>query len=445
MPLSRVRGHCHLETSRKPPRVIGLAGAVLLNLNGVVGAGIFALPALLYAGAGSLAPLAILAFALLTAATLAIVARLSTLFDQSGGPQLYVEHAFGRFAGFEAGWCMLGANLSARAANFHVIVSYLAAIFPVFDDPAIRMATILALIAMFALLAISGTRRSIGALWIGTAFKLAPIMLLCLMGLAANGLPTQFVPPQFSQVEATALLLAYAFSGGAVASISAGETRNPHRTIYWSMFINLAIIALLYALVQLAYVAIAPEAANADRPLAAAGEAVFGPWGGILIGIAAIFSIGTGQLTYFVAMPRILYAMGRRGLLPERFTSISSRFDTPWFAITSYATVVAGLAITGTFQSLATLMVAAESLVGLAVIAAFIAMWRRNAGGVASELGVKWGLVSVVATVFTLWLLAQVPLSAALPTLAILVAGGLAFRLARRTDGDVEQIHISQT
>ncbi len=425
----------------KPPRVIGLAGAVLINLNGVVGAGIFALPALLYAGAGSYAPLAIFLFALLTAASLAIVAKISTRFDQSGGPQLYIENAFGRFAGFEAGWCILGANLAARAANFHVIVSYLAAIFPVFDNPALRVATIIALITLFTLFAISGTRRSIGAMWLGTALKIAPILLLCVVGLAANGLPVGYVAPDFSQVEATALLLAYAFSGGAVSSISAGETRDAQRTVFLSMFINIAIIALLYALVQLAYVAIAPDAANADRPLASAAEAVFGPWGGVLIAIAAIFSIGTGQLTYFVAMPRLLYGMGRRGLLPEIFASIS-RFETPWFAISVYGVVVAGLALSGTFQSLATLMVATEMLVVFGVLATFVAMWRRNTGGIAADLGVGWAAITAIAVAFALWLLAQIPWSAALPTLGILVVGGVVFMLARRSGGAFEPVVV---
>mgnify|MGYP000586767605 CR=1 FL=1 len=430
------------DRDRKPPRVIGLGSAVLINLNGVVGAGIFALPALLYAGAGSLAPLAIFAFALLTASVLAVFGKLSTLFDQSGGGQLYIETAFGRFAGFEAGWCILGANIAARAANFHVIVSYLAAVFPVFDDPAMRTATILALIAAFTLLAISGTRRSIGAVWVGTVLKLAPILLLCCVGLVTNGLPSTFVPPQFSEVEATALLLAYAFSGGAMSTIAAGETKDPHRTVYLSMFINLAIIAALYALVLLAYVAIAPADANVDRPLAAAADAVFGSWGGVLIGVAAIFSIGTGQLTYFVAMPRLLYGMGRRGLLPAAFARVSPRFDTPWFAIAVYGLVVAFLALSGTFQSLAALLVAAETLVLLAVLVAFAAMWRRNTAGMAATTGPRWLAILLVAAAFELWMLAQVPLSAALPTLGILVAGGLVFLLARRSGGDVEPIHL---
>ncbi|WP_271078841.1 APC family permease [Aurantiacibacter sp. MUD61] len=434
-----------MDQSYKPPRVIGLAGATLMNLNGVIGAGIFALPALLYAGAGSYAPLAIFAFALLSCSTLAIFGRLSTRFDQSGGPQLYVEYAFGRFAGFEAGWCIMGANIAARAANFHVIVAYLAAIFPVFDDPVIRLVTIMALIAAFTLLAISGTRRSIGALWVGTALKVTPILLLCIVGLFTSGIPDEFVAPQFSEVEATALLLAYAFSGGGVSTITAGETRNAQRTVFLSMYINLAIVAALYVLVQLTYVAIAPEAANMDRPLAAAGEAVFGAWGGILISIAAIFSIGTGQLNYFVAMPRLFYGMGRRGLLPRHFASISSRFDTPWFAITVYGFIIAALALSGTFRSLAELMVATETLVVIAGICAFIAMWVRNSSGFAKGMGVLWGGITMIAIAFNLWLLAQVPWSAALPTGGILLVGALIYLIARRRDGDVEAIHIAQT
>lgn len=434
-----------MDKAKQPERVIGLAGATLINLNGVVGAGIFALPALLYAGAGSLAPLAILIFALLTATTLAVAGKLSTLFDQSGGPQLYIEGAFGRFAGFEAGWCMLGANIAARAANFHVIVSYLAAMFPVFDDPLLRMATILALIITFTLLAISGTRRSISALGVGTVLKLAPILLLCFAGLFVNGLPTNYVAPQFSEVEATALLLAYAFSGGGVSTISAGETKNPHRTVFLSMYINLAIVAALYALVLLAYVAIAPDAADADRPLAAAGEVVFGKWGGTLIAVAAIFSIGTGQLNYFVTMPRVLFGMGRRGLLPARFASISSRFDTPWFAITIYGVVVAFLALSGTFRSLANLLVAAETLLLVGMILAFVWLWRQGTGTFAKVIGRRWLAIAPLALLFQLWMGMQVPLSAALPTLGILVAGSLVFLLARRRDGEIETIHVRQT
>ena len=417
-----------MDQGNTPAREIGLPGAVLINLNAVVGAGMFALPALLYAGAGGFAPLVIIGFAFFVALDLLVWAKLSTQFDHSGGPQLYAEHAFGPFAGFQTGWFILAQNIAARAANFHVLVSYLAAIFPFFDHPAIRLATIFALIALFTGLAAVGTRRSIEALWIGTALKLGPILLICLVGLTANGLPSGFVMPEFTGVEAIALLLAYAFSGGGVSTIVAGEVKEAKRTVYRSIFVNLSLIALLYAFVQLAYVAIDPQDVNADRPLASAAQAVFGQWGVIAISVAAIFSTGTNQLSYFVSMPRIFFAMSEQGLLPAFLSRVSGRFGTPANAIMLYGAIVILLALSGTFASLATFMVALESLAGLLVVLALPRMWQRGE----LVLGWLWVPVVLAALAFNGWLLIQVPANAALPTLAVLAVGSLLYAVARQ-------------
>lgn len=415
-----------------PPRVIGLPGAVLINLNGVIGAGIFALPALLHMEAGNVAPLVILAFALLVATSMLVVAKLSTLFDQSGGEQLYVESAFGPLAGFQVGWALLGQNLAARAANFHVLVSYLAALFPLFDDPVLRMATILALIAFFTTLSLVGTRRSIGALWVGTVLKLAPILLICVAGLVANGMPATVTLPEFGQVESIALLLAYAFSGGSLSNIAAGEVKDARRTVFRSIYVNLAVIALFYAFVQWAYGAIDPQDVNPDRPLASAGEAVLGQWGVVAISIAAIFSTGTNQLSYFVSMPRLIFGMAQRKLLPAALAHVSPRFLTPANAILAYGAIVALLAISGTFATLATFMVALESLVMVLAVLALPMLWRRADMDMEGASPLLWGAVVLVALAFNGWLLLQAPASAIVPTLMVLALGAAVYFLARR-------------
>jgi amino acid transporter len=415
-----------------PPRVIGLAGAVLINLNGVVGAGIFALPALLYAGAGGLAPLVVLAYALVMVPPLLVVAKLSTVFEQSGGPQLYVEHAFGSFVGFQTGIANLSLNMAGRAANFHVLVSYLAAMFPVFEPPLARLATMLGLIALVTVLSVVGTRRSIKAMWVGTALKLGPILAICVVGLVVNGMPTAVALPEFTQVESIALLLAYAYSGCELSTVAAGEMKDPRRTVYRSIFVNLAVIALFYAFVQWAYIAIDPQSVDADRPLASAGEAVFGHWGVIAISVAAIFSIGTNQLSSFVAIPRLLFGMGQRGLLPAYLAHVSSRFLTPANAIITYSLFVALLALSGTFATLATLSVALETLSWLLVIVALPVMWYRGEFAVSKARAIGWLGVIVAAILFNLWLLMQVPANSALPTLVALLVGAALYELARR-------------
>src|SRR3546814_2007987 len=57
-------------------------------------------------------------------------AWMATRFDHSGGSVLYGEAAFGRFVGFQAGWARYTSAIVTAAANTHVIIAYLAALFP---------------------------------------------------------------------------------------------------------------------------------------------------------------------------------------------------------------------------------------------------------------------------------------------------------------------------
>lgn len=429
---------------QKPPRVIGLWGAILMNLNGAVGAGIFALPALLYAGAGSFAPLSILGFALFYACLIAVPAKLSTLFDQSGGSQLYAQHAFGKFVGFQMGWFVLCANMAGRAANFHVMVAYLAALFPVFGGEVARPLTMVGLIALFTTISLIGTVRSIGAIWIGTIAKLLPLLVLCIAGLWINGAPTQVELPRFSEFEAVALLIAYAFSGAGIATVTAGETTNPRSTIFRSIFINLAGVAIFYALVQWSYIAISPDPSEVDSPLAAAGGELFGQFGILMISLAAVFSIGTNQLNSFVAMPRIAYGMARRGLLPPILAHVSARFNTPDVAIVSYGAIVVAIALSGTFVILATMTMAVEQMNFVIIIASLIVIWRRNDGDIAKTMGLHWfGIVAMAMTLST-WLLLQVPPKAALSTLALVGTGAVLYFLSRRFSEEGEPVHLPE-
>ena len=421
-----------------PPRAIGLGGAVLININAAIGAGIFALPALLYAGAGSFAPVAIIGFAFAYACLAGVFAKLSTMFEQSGGPQLYAEHVFGRFVGFQVGWFVVCANFAGRAANFHVLVAYLAALFPVFGGEIARPLTVVGLIALTTFVSVIGTRRAIGAMWVGTALKLTPILLLAGFGLITNGLPGTVTLPDFSEVESVILLIAYAFSGVGVAMISAGETKAPTTTIYRSIFLSLGFVTLLYVLIQMAYSVTVIEQANPDVPLAAMGQALFGQTGVTMISLAAIFSIATNQLAGFVVIPRILFGMGRRGLLPPIFAFVSHRFETPAVAITFFGTVVALLAASGTFAGLATMLVAAEQIFIGACILALIILWRRGEGNVAKAMGPRWIAIIAVAIVLTIWLTAQVPLNAALSTGLLAGVGTLLYFLARANSREGE-------
>ncbi|MEM6584705.1 MAG: APC family permease [Pseudomonadota bacterium] len=411
--------------------MVGLGGAVLNSLNGVVGSGIFALPALLFAAAGSFAPAAILVFAGLYGCVLAVVAKLSTRFRQSGGGQLYAEHAFGPAVGFQVGGFSLCVNISGCAAGYHVLVSYLAAIFLFFDDPAIRLVTIGSLIATFFAITASGTTRSINAIAAGTVLKLAPFVILITVGFAQNGFPTSVTLPTFGDFESIALLLAFAFSGCDVAVYAAGESKEPRKTMARALALNLVGVAMFYILVQLAYNATAPDPSQVDIPLAAMGDKLLGPAGSLMVSLAAVFSIATFQLNLSFLVPRLIFGMGRRGLLPHVFASVSPRFKTPIVAIAFYSVFVAGLSLTGTFELLAILTVSVEQLGFLTVIAALVAMWYRGDAGLREDMDARWAIIIPVAVAYIGWLMSQLePVS--LLYMAIMVGLGFALYFASK-------------
>lgn len=422
-----------------------MVGALIVGFNGVVGSGIFALPALLFVVAGTFSPFAILIFACLYGTIVAVAAKLSTVFRQSGGHQLYAEHAFGPAVGFQIGWFALVANMSGAAANLHVLVSYLAAIFPVFDAPAVRLATILTLILFFTAVSISGTARSIKVLAVGTFLKLVPLIVLCLFGLSQNGVPTDVTLPTFSEFESIALLLAFAFSGCDIAVAAAGEIKNPRKMLFRTMFANLALVAIFYALIQLAYVAVAPDPAVTERPIAAMGAELFGPSGSLVVSIAVIFSIATLLLNVFVAIPRIAYGMARRGMLPHVFSYVSPRFETPAAAIVGYGAIIAALSLSGGFTMLAVLLVSVEQLVNVTIIAALLVMWKRREADLRRTMGVGWAFVILTAIGYTTWLLSQLSLDDALNTGVIVLIGLVLYALSRRAGVKQDEIDLPES
>ena len=220
-----------MEEASKPPRVVGKLGATLMSVNGMIGAGIFALPALLYAEVGNFAPWMFLIFGILFAAGILISARLSNMFRSSGGPQLWAQVAFGPFIGFQVGWIMVLSMAAGRAATLYVLVSYLAVIFPVFLDSAWRIAALATLVLAMTWLTISGMKKSVGGLAIGTALKVTPILLLCLLAFASGGIATEFELTRFGAFESDTLLVYFAFSGANSSAYTAGSYKNHRREL----------------------------------------------------------------------------------------------------------------------------------------------------------------------------------------------------------------------
>ena len=88
-------------------REVGLAGLTAIAVNGVIGSGIFVLPATVAGLLGPASPLAYLVAAFVTSMVVLCFAEAGSRFDETGGPYLYAREAFGGLAGFMVGWMLL--------------------------------------------------------------------------------------------------------------------------------------------------------------------------------------------------------------------------------------------------------------------------------------------------------------------------------------------------
>jgi amino acid transporter len=91
----------------------------------VIGAGVFAQPALLAAYAGAWSPWIVAAIGVASLLIALSFAEVGSRFDGTGGPYLYTRAAFGRFAAFEVGWMLWFTRAASWAAVINILATSL--------------------------------------------------------------------------------------------------------------------------------------------------------------------------------------------------------------------------------------------------------------------------------------------------------------------------------
>jgi APA family basic amino acid/polyamine antiporter len=360
-------------------RDIGLFGSAFLSFNGVVGAGIFALPGTLYAKFGTFSPFLFPLFGLLVLVVALPFARVAGRHPVSGGPAVYAA-AFGPAAAFQAGWIYYVARAAALAANLTVLVTYLASWWPQLGGGPARAAVILSVCLALTGINILGVRRAVRLLDALTLLKAAPLLFAALYGLAiAGAIPLPSATPPMSSLEAAALIVLYAFVGFENSVVPAGETADPRRTIPRALIATIVTTGALYFLVQLAYVAVMPPGPQAAAPMVAFGAALMGPAGAALLTATALFSLLGNISGGMTGTTRTTYAMGRDGLLPGWFAQVNPRFATPANSIAFMGALIAVLALSGSFVWLAVVSTLARMFVYAISIASLAKTERPSA------------------------------------------------------------------
>lgn len=410
-------------------RDIGQLGFAAIALNGVIGAGIFALPAVAAAKSGNFSPWLFLICAVLIMTVVLSFARAASFFRDTGGPIQYASLAFGPFAGFQTGWLTYIGRLSALGANISLMVTYAGWFWAPLESGLSHQLAVAMMFIMLAIFNVVGVRQSMAVVFFFSALKLIPLTLLILLGLVhvRPEILLHVDMPVTSTLGETILVLLYAFVGFESAVVPAGEARNPRRDIPRAITLTVLAITIVYFLIQLISVSTLPELANSKTPLADVAEVLMGATGAALLTLGAVFSIGGNCSASMLSAPRMTYALARLGFLPAWFGKIHPRFRTPVNSILFYAVFGLLLAISGSFIWLAVISTLARLLSYILGVAA-LPFLEKKLEPTPDQFRLPGGyLIPVLALLLCLWLITFASVTMWLTTAAFFALGSILY------------------
>ena len=367
-----------------------LLDCVGIGINGIIGTGIFLLPARVFRDAGALSWAAWLAIGAVCLLVGLCFCETSGRSERNGGPYLYARDAFGRWVGVGVGWMALASNFFAYGAVARAFGRNLSFLVPPLNRAGPQIALAIAVIGGLAALNYRGIRPGALTSDVFSGAKLIPILLFVGLGLLFVDWHRLALPAPAGKSTVEALKLGgfaalFACTGFEYVPVAAGETENPRRNIPLALIFALLGSMLLYVLVQIVFIGTHPDPGAANKPLAEAAAAFAGPWAGGFVAVGSVIS-SFGYLTAVALVtPRYLSALSENGELPPLFARTHPRFGTPSVAIGLSALVCAGLAVFADFDRLADLNNAAVFAQYVPTCLA-VPMLRRTKGASAFHL-----------------------------------------------------------
>jgi len=414
-------------------RTTGRFGTGVIALNGIIGSGIFALPAIAMQQAGYFSPWVFLIAALLITTIALSFARAASFFKETGGPVVYTTHSFGRFVGFQTGWLLYISRVAGLAASTNLLVSYASWFVPALDTPLIRPMAVAALISFYTWVNYIGVRNSLTLLHVLTVLKLAPLFLLVLFGLPSAEL--DFVIgadiPEIRALGESILIIMYAFIGFEVAVINAGESKNPKVDIPIALMTTVALVSVFYIVIQIVSISVDPGIADTKTPLAQVAERLLGPIGASILAMGAVFSIAGSSATSMLVGPRLTFALSKLETIPQWFAAVHPKFSTPGNSILFCGALGILLGVSGGFVWLATISTLVR-FITYALTIASLPRIEKTMNKDPKQFAIPGGLiVPVIAFLLSIWLMGHASLKAWGAAIALSLIGS-AFYFVRR-------------
>ncbi|WP_214405029.1 APC family permease [Pseudonocardia lacus] len=418
-------------------RSIGLFQLAMIGVGATIGTGIFFVLTEAVPTAGPAVVWSFVLAGVVAGLTAVCYAELASAVPVSGSSYSYAYATLGEVVAMGVAACLLleyGVSSAAVAVGWSEYLNQLLGnLFGVTipdvlsnspEEGGIINLPAVVLVALCALLLIRGASESAAVNATMVLIKLAVLVLFIVVG--ATGWSTDnfadFAPFGVTGITGAAGIIFFSYIGLDAVSTAGEEVKNPRRTMPLAILIALVTVTVVYVLVALVAVAAQPAARfeGQEAGLSAILEQVTGQaWPGTLIAAGAVISIFSVTLVTIYGQTRILFAIGRDGMLPRFFSTVNPRTRTPVNNTIVVAIAVALLAGLLPINFLAE-MTSIGTLVAFTVVSIGVIILRRTAPDlprgfkvplypvipILSILGCLWiivGLRPITILVFLVW------------------------------------------
>ena len=367
-------------------RSIGPTQMALYGLGSMLGAGIYGLIGKAAGQVGNAVWLAFIVALIAALLTALSYASLGSRYPRAAGAAYVTQRAYGfPLLSFMVGLALVCSGLTSIATQSRVFAANLADLLGIQGFPIAWLA--LGFLLVMTGIVFRGIRESMWVNVMCTLVEAGGLILVIAVGFSYWGSVDYFETPSgpvdaqtWLVVVQGAVLAFFAFIGFEDMYNVAEEVRDPRRTIPLGLITAMAAAAVLYIAVAITAVSVVSwqELAAAPGPITevVARAAPFIP--PIVFTGITLFAVANTGLVNYVTASRLLYGMGRQGLLPAFFGKVHHGRRTPYIAIAVLFLILAPLALTGTITELASATVLLLLAVFAVVNGALFVLQRRK-------------------------------------------------------------------
>ncbi|MFF2449896.1 amino acid permease [Neobacillus sp. NPDC058068] len=326
---------------------LGAFDLILLGVGAIVGTGIFILPGTVAAThAGPAIVFSFIIAAIVCALAGMCYAEFASSVPVTGSAYTYGYIVFGELVAWFVGWALVleyglavaavstgwSSYLSSLLEGFHLnIPKAFSGPFNPADGTYMNIPAI-AIVLATAFMLTRGISESAKLNKIMVLIKVGIILFFIVVGIfyvkPSNWQP--FMPFGIKGILSGSALVFFAFLGFDAVSSAAEEVKNPKRNLPIGIIGSLLICTLLYVVISLILTGmVSYTQLNVSDPVSFALQLVHQDWMAGVISLGAVIGMMTVILVMLYGGTRLLYALGRDGLLPKSMYELNKKYKTP--------------------------------------------------------------------------------------------------------------------